>query len=518
MVQHRIGVKSLANRKLDGSASTNTLADDMVQLSLHARQASQASMGGAELVPSGHASAAPSRPLSVAGGLSSVISRTGTTAATAASTASKAAPTTASTTASTTPAAATVDSTNPSERYPLPEGWSKEWSEPHRKCYFYNRVQRVTSWVDPRDAYWKKRTWAECAADTAEVPYGWEIARDPIVGRYFIDHNSGRNLLDDPRSTTVSTQLSQMHGYLREQHDAVVAKETEVRQKAAAITALVAEIQALRDQIGKTRGPDRQVLTKQLASLSQQLRALTDEHAALKESLVSMKADVDDMKALADRLAADQTLDQVEQQKRVVAEIEALKQQISEEEKSKQAVEKRLVDLQNKYKLKNDVEIVQIHISPAVMNAMGIFDAHGASRNAESPAGGENRTRLEREMELLHLKKRLAQEQRQRAYLEALADKAKNEIAFAMHQDHNNLDLFGRPVVPQWVKTLNNYANASATVRSHIQGKANAAGEALSFREKMLLFTSQNQDQSLIAAEIARMQTDEAKPEEDAAI
>lgn len=58
-------------------------------------------------------------------------------------------------------------------------------------------MTKETSWVDPRDALWKPKCWQECKGD--EVPYGWEIAYDEAVGRYFIDHLNKRNLLDDPR-------------------------------------------------------------------------------------------------------------------------------------------------------------------------------------------------------------------------------------------------------------------------------------------------------------------------------
>lgn len=94
---------------------------------------------------------------------------------------------------------------------PLPH--SRIFSKAHEKYFFVYDLKRTT-WVDPRDELWKKKTWSECNSN--ETPYGWEIATDELLGTFFIDHLSHRNVIDDPRTDILQRQIKSVKLFLDE--------------------------------------------------------------------------------------------------------------------------------------------------------------------------------------------------------------------------------------------------------------------------------------------------------------
>ncbi|KAJ3051117.1 Protein wwc2 [Rhizophlyctis rosea] len=397
-----------------------------------------------------------------------------------------------------------------SEEYPFPEGWSRAYSKQHKKFYYIDAKTKQTSWVDPRDRIWKKKTWAECDPSTDEAPYGWEIATDPLIGTYFIDHLTQRNILDDPRTTTFTTQLQSLKSYILEA-SSKLSTQTETYKST---TSLLLSTQR-----------DVEKLKKEGTASSQKLKEAEDKKERLEREVEryrldveGLKADVEALKALAERLEREDSsqpqptnqtpVDQLVQQKAVQTEIETLRLKLKEEQSKKAALEAEIEDLQKQYQ-KNLLTGIRkeaggggegglerkergmVKSTSFGQGMAGRAGSGGVGRDVPPLPSAKFTTRLDREMELLALKRRIEQEQREQALLTQVAAKAKNEVQVAMVMEHVNKDQFGRPVIPQWVKSLNNYANASATIRSNIKSKASTAGgDQLSFREKMLLFTS----------------------------
>jgi hypothetical protein len=52
----------------------------------------------------------------------------------------------------------------------------------------------------------------DCSGD--ELPYGWEVAYAPRVGKYYIDHIRRRNQLEDPRAEIRDAQLRMLNNYM----------------------------------------------------------------------------------------------------------------------------------------------------------------------------------------------------------------------------------------------------------------------------------------------------------------
>ncbi|KAJ3038803.1 Protein wwc2 [Rhizophlyctis rosea] len=388
-----------------------------------------------------------------------------------------------------------------SDDYPFPDGWSRAYSKQHKKYFFINSKTKQTSWVDPRDSIWKKKTWAECDPSTNEAPYGWEIAEDPLVGTYFIDHLSQRNILDDPRTTTATTQMQQMKEHITQASQKASQREADHKKKQSAL----ADAQRELDRLRKSSSPEANI-----KDAEQKRDKLERDVAATQSEVEGLRKDVEALKALADRLERDslpsaQPIDQLVQQKAVQTEIDSLRLKLREEQDKKAALEAEIEELQGQYQKKllenvrKEAGVVggeerkerggrkmSVGQGGAAAGRMG-----APSREALPIPSAKFTTRLDREMELLALRRRIEQEQREQALLTQVAQKAKTEVAQAMTMEHVNKDQFGRPVIPQWVKALNNYASASATIRSNIKTKAaSSGGDQLSFREKMLLFTS----------------------------
>ncbi|KAJ3290642.1 Protein wwc2 [Borealophlyctis nickersoniae] len=372
-----------------------------------------------------------------------------------------------------------------SDDYPMPGAWTRVYSKQHKRYFFVEQKLKQTSWTDPRDALWKKKTWAECDPNTDEAPIGWEIAYDNQLGKYFIDHVNQRNVLDDPRSTQASTQMELMKSYIRDANDKAENRATIFKKKSEALVTAKQEASRLKASAAKD---DKKVAEKEAEN-----RKLEAETEALRKEVDSLHADVDEMRALAERLEKDDATDQLAQQQRVQAEINALKVQLQEEQQKKETLEREIQELQSTFQQKM---LADMRAAAGVTGPMPTPKAAPTRPQSSAPApvteakSAEPQTRIEREMELLALKRKLEQEQREQTLLRTVAEKAKAEVTSAMKMEHINKDASGKPIVPQWIKALNNYASASATVRSNIKSKANKGGDQLTFREKLLLFTS----------------------------
>ncbi|KAL9972219.1 hypothetical protein ACROYT_G018483 [Oculina patagonica] len=80
-----------------------------------------------------------------------------------------------------------------------------------------------TSWVDPRDRLTKPMTFADCVGN--ELPYGWEELNDKVLGRYFIDHNTGAQQAEDPRIQWRKKRETMLCDYLSVAQSDLLAKQ-----------------------------------------------------------------------------------------------------------------------------------------------------------------------------------------------------------------------------------------------------------------------------------------------------
>ncbi|KAI3646852.1 hypothetical protein MP228_009780 [Amoeboaphelidium protococcarum] len=360
-----------------------------------------------------------------------------------------------------------------SDDYPLPAGWRKAVSSAHnQKAYFINDVTKETSWVDPRDALWKPKTWQKCKGD--EVPYGWEIAYDEAVGRYFIDHLNKRNLLDDPRDNKPKEQLKQVQQHIESATSVIQSKQKTLRLK--------------KDELAKFK---QQMMKEQNIASSDP----TDEVIQLQNDIEQSSQAVDAIKQVIQDLELDQT-DQLTRQKQILEKIDQLKQDLEEQARVRAGLEEHLTEMKQNFEhSKQDDAALEQAMASATEVITGTIRIKKQKQTPSSEANTstqsmKQQTRIEREFELLSLQKQLQIEQDEIARLKEIAQRAKAEIAKALAMPYDQRQAGKKQL---WIQLMIENANKSQTIRFNMKQKYNSAvdaGDVLNFREKMLFFTS----------------------------
>lgn len=313
--------------------------------------------------------------------------------------------------------------------------------------------------IDPRDKLWKKQRWEDCGPD--ELPYGWEIAHDPIVGQYFIDHVSRRNLLDDPRSTKPQEQMREVKSFV-DQAAADISKTEDILKSKAMELAKVqnqAEIEEkrLQEQLnaGRKTEAERQIILEKIDEKRAQVQSLQTEVKQIETHVETTKKQVHEVTAVIETLEADK-VDQLDRQKQIQQEIAQLKQELSHQSQIRRKLAIEIVEMEHSYKQSTAVaghasiqqeqatmnEILQ-HAENAVLLPTEIplqtadcvvaleqpvqyskLSQQQALNSAVQTVSKEmvRQTRIEREMELLMLRKQVQEEKSDVTQLRHIAE------------------------------------------------------------------------------------------------
>ena len=78
----------------------------------------------------------------------------------------------------------------------LPPGWEQAYDMNSNRYFYVDHNTRTTTWLNPNDRWTKPKSVSECYGD--QLPYGWEIMNDPVIGIYFTDHVQRRNQWSNP--------------------------------------------------------------------------------------------------------------------------------------------------------------------------------------------------------------------------------------------------------------------------------------------------------------------------------
>jgi hypothetical protein len=252
--------------------------------------------------------------------------------------------------------------------------------------------------------------------------------------------------------------------------------------------------------------------------------------------LFDLQQRVADMRAVVASLdaAASGNVDQLERQKQIQMEIDTVEAQLLQEVKEQRTIRKTLEQLKKESPdlqatpLKSQLQIPQPVSPMSTSGSLGSINRLGNAGSYSSPSlhdlkkpashvfGSNNGSssssslvdtkkpvpnvfgsRVEREMQLILLRKRLESERKQTEQLRAIAALAKQEVerALEMARLHSQQELRAgaKPIVPKWIQMLNEHSNKSATIRKLAKHKADSAvdlGGVMSFRDKILFFTS----------------------------
>jgi protein KIBRA len=168
----------------------------------------------------------------------------------------------------------------------LPPGWEEMVDAETGQTFFVDHNTRTTSWVDPRDFFKKKATFAECSGD--ELPFGWEEAFDPEIGVYFIDHNTWTTQLEDPRTNCFQEQVSEMQVFLTQARDTARTKATDIADMETRLAAAERELSRLRAQSSAnppTSGTDLSKLKQAISQRQEEIDSQRTSIAKLREQL-----------------------------------------------------------------------------------------------------------------------------------------------------------------------------------------------------------------------------------------
>lgn len=363
----------------------------------------------------------------------------------------------------------------PSDDYTLPEGWKMAVSASHgNKRYFINQQTKETTWIDPRDKYWKKMTWEECGPD--ETPYGWEVVEDPVIGRYFIDHVNKRNVLDDPRDKVSLQHMTEVKKHVEDTKKNIAEKTGTLRMKKEEMNKLKAALKA-------GSGPNPEMDRAQ------------SEIEKLETDITSSSKAVEQMDTVLEAMEEEDDNAQLERQRAIQSEIDSVKQKLTLQVETRERIHKNLSEMGQKFATANrgDLKKMAETFSDEPSKDSGIASGSHASPSDNGVFGMElkpvPKSRIERELELLELRRQLDIETAETNRLKKVAEQAREEIEKAMEMEDG--DALGRK--PEWIQKLNNYASKSQTVRLNVrkkQAESVESGDVLSFRQKLLFFTS----------------------------
>ena len=88
----------------------------------------------------------------------------------------------------------------------LPPNWEELIDKSTGRQYYVDHDTETTSWVDPRDVFFKPSDFDKCHGE--EFAFGWESSNDASCGEYYVDHKTWSTTLHDPR-TRMAIQIGQ---------------------------------------------------------------------------------------------------------------------------------------------------------------------------------------------------------------------------------------------------------------------------------------------------------------------
>lgn len=375
---------------------------------------------------------------------------------------------------------------------PLPKGW--EMSVIDNQRFFINHNEQKTTWVDPRTARTREKDIRKIKP--GQLPYGWDEAVDPEIGVYYIDHNTQTTYLDPPWDDFVRFQAMQLQEFItghapivnnyeeaaRNPTSPAITSEAEKRlqklqEKQEKLITKLAQLREL-ESTGVNNKSEQEDLLFDLEDNEEQIRMekliISGDTEAIAHEVNAFKHRMQELARINDRLRS-QGRDELKEAMEARKQMEKLRSELDEEMQEREHLESEIMNLKTQLEGGSPAQSVSrpvIALPPPIVTS-----APPASSLASE--SGRRKTRYDMEVELLMLKKRLQEERSQRdrlAQLKATLEEAQEATSPGQK--------------PEWIKKLQEIASNSQTLRIQINRKAQTNPDKLSFRERMLLYTS----------------------------
>eukprot|EP00160_Parvularia_atlantis_P002532 Unigene1209_Nuclearia_a/m.3856 Unigene1209_Nuclearia_a/g.3856 ORF Unigene1209_Nuclearia_a/g.3856 Unigene1209_Nuclearia_a/m.3856 type:complete len:397 (+) Unigene1209_Nuclearia_a:366-1556(+) len=310
-------------------------------------------------------------------------------------------------------------------------------------------------------------------------------AIDAEIGVYYIDHNTQSTFLDPPWDDYVKLQAAQMMEFIRDQEmrlrdmEAKMAVAADRRQKEAEqrLHELEKQRQELEAMLANGKGgtvTEEELLARLEDNLERQrleaLIAAADPEETAKQ-IAMLKRRLAELLAVNEKLRADQNRDDLGDSRRARDEILKLRQQLDREAAERARMEEEIMRFKRELEgLGTPTLAVPAVLPPPPEPPLPVMDPIAAFNR--------RKTRYDMEIEILMLKKRIEAERAEKERLKYLKD-GMDGIAGG-----------GPGSMPEWLKKLQAVASNSKTLRIQIARKQEKNPDQLSFRERMLYFTS----------------------------
>eukprot|EP00039_Didymoeca_costata_P026646 m.16310 g.16310 ORF g.16310 m.16310 type:complete len:330 (-) comp5657_c0_seq2:92-1081(-) len=88
----------------------------------------------------------------------------------------------------------------------LPDGWEAFMDTDVNKVVYVNHITKTSTWIDPRPY----------SSAPGQLPRGWELAVNPYMGPYFIDHNTWTTYLPEDVPSNIAKCIHMQADSLKE--------------------------------------------------------------------------------------------------------------------------------------------------------------------------------------------------------------------------------------------------------------------------------------------------------------
>lgn len=325
------------------------------------------------------------------------------------------------------------------------------------------------------------------------------------------------NVLDDPRTNAFQDQLKLVNDGISAIISSMENKKLVLGQHRDAANRLELEFAGMKGNIKAQSGrcececmknshiyspihtvPFILALQEQITAEKQAVAACEAELADLQKRVTEMRGVLVALEPSANASPAAFSSEQLDRQKKVQLEINAVEAQLEQEMEKQREIRKVLDGLRKGTGDPSASVDANADGANSTMVASTITTPVKEQPTTTLPTRQLFGTRVEREMQLIMLRKRLENERQQTERLREIAEIARKEVARAMElaalpRSQDDLRRNGRAVVPEWIQLLNAHSNKSADIRKMAKNKAESAvglGSVMSFSEKLLFFTS----------------------------
>ncbi|KAG8008437.1 Protein WWC2, partial [Nibea albiflora] len=227
----------------------------------------------------------------------------------------------------------------------------------------------------------KPLTFADCIGD--ELPVGWEEAYDPVVGAYYVDHNTKSTQLEDPRAQWQREQESMLRDYLAVASDALSAQKEIYQVKEQRLRLAQQEYRQLNDawrdkstsqtslnsRSSSSSKYDPDILKAEIATAKSRVNKLKRDLACMKQELQFKEQGFETLKEIDQKVSNSPYGYKLQEAQAILSEVRSIRDAISSGEKEKQELMQKLAVLKDGFQLDSGSQQELWGSSPSLANS-----------------------------------------------------------------------------------------------------------------------------------------------------